>query len=202
MRFFDTNFLFNNFGGSVDASSNTAVANLSFDEDKRFSWSSNGENTDGNAVYLERVLAVSSAMDRIFVKNTNISNLTIQVDIGAGYVTLATATSFTLVKSDAGDNYYYTLDNSINVSKIKFEGSNTIITNEEKTIQQCLGFTELGTIENNDDIQPKRDRLQAIAKLNSGRFDIINKGRQMSFKLKFKAHYKSEDNAIIKTSIK
>jgi len=91
MRFFDTNYLFNNFGGSSSASSATAFAGLVFDESPKYSWNSQGENTDGNAIYVERILEANITIDRIFVQNTNISNLTIEVDAGSGYVSLATA---------------------------------------------------------------------------------------------------------------
>lgn len=196
-RFFDTNYLFENFGGTFGASSSSATAYLSFDEDRSFSWSSDGEGTDGDAIYLERTLDAPATVNRIFVKDTNISNLTIEVDVGVGYVALSSASTFTLIKSNAGDNYFYELDSSINLSKIKLIGSNTIVANQEKTIKQCLAFQELGVLSSNDDIQPKRTRIQAITKLNSGKVDIVNKGLTWEFKLKLKSHYKAEDNAII-----
>lgn len=198
-RFFDTNYLFENFGGTFDASSNSSIANLAFDEDRQFSWTSTGEGTDGNAVYLEQTLAATSTIDTIFVKNTNISDLTIQVDVGSGYVSLSTASTFTLTKSDAGDVYYYKLDSSINLDAIKFEGSNTITANEEKTIEQCLAFLELGYITYNNDIIPKRVRKQALTELNSGKVDIVNKGETWEFMLSLKSHYNSDDNTIIDT---
>lgn len=198
-RFFDTNYLFENFGGSFNASSSSGLAFLSFDEDRSFSWTSNGEGTDGTSIFLERILDTPISINRVFAKETNISNLTIEVDIGAGYITLNTASNFNLIKSNNGENYFYELDNSISISKIKFIGSNTIIPNQEKTIKQCYAFMELGIIANNDDIQPKRVRLQAITKLNSGKVDIVNKGISWSFKLKLRAHYKQSDNEIINT---
>jgi hypothetical protein len=198
-RFFDTNYLFENFGGTFDASSSSNTAYLSFDEDRSFSWTSSGESTDGDSIYLERILDASATVNRIFVKETNINNLTVEVDIGAGYVALSSASTFTLIKSNTGYNYFYELDNSINLSKIKLSGSNTIITNQEKTIKQVYAFQELGRIKNNDDIQPKRSRIQAITKLNSGKVDIVNKGLTWEFKLKLKSHYKSEDNSILNT---
>ena len=83
------------------------------------------------------------------------------------------------------------------IAIIKFIGSNTITANQEKQILQALAFTELGRVVNNQDIQPKRDRIQSISKLNVGKSDIINKGRQWSFKIKFKTHYNSSDNAVL-----
>ena len=48
-------------------------------------------------------------------------------------------------------------------------------------------------------MQPKRTRIQAITKLNSGKVDIVNKGLSWSFKLKLKSHFKESDNEIINT---
>ena len=119
------------------------------------------------------------------------------MDIGAGYVNLSAASAFTLTKSADGTCYFYELASSISIAKIKFIGSNTITANQEKTIQQCLAFQELGRLKHFSDVQPKRERIQAIAKLNNGRMDIINKGRTTSFKVKLKSLYNSADNEII-----
>lgn len=197
-RFFDTNYLFENFGGSFDASSSSITAYLAFDENKSFSWTSSGEGTDGDAIYLERVLDASVSINRIFITDTNISDLTIQIDSddGSGYVDLS---SFTLTKSNDGSNYFYELDSSIDLLKIKIIGSNTITADEEKTIKQVYAFEELGVISYNHDIQPKRNRIQVITELNSGKVDLLNKGITWSFKFKLKNHYSSTDNVVIDT---
>ena len=192
MRFFDTNWLFSNFGGTYDASSGFPL--FAFNENSKFSWSSSGEGTDGNAIFVERVLANTATIDRIFIRKTNISNLTIEVDIGAGYVSLS---NFTLTKSNDGANYFFELDAPITIEAIKIIGSNTIIPNQNKEIQQILAFVELGSLNAVADINPKRIRVQKISKLNAGKVDIINKGYYYSFQLKLAAHYNAADNAII-----
>lgn len=197
MRFFSTNVLFTNFGGISSASSSTALAYLAFDEENDLQWTSVSEGTDGDSVYLERILSQAVNINRIFVKETNINNLTIEVDIGAGYVSLSSASTFTLTKSSDGANYFYELDSTISISKIKFTGSNTIVANSEKTVKQFLAFEEIGELKNFNDLQPKRERIQKVSKLNAGKFDIINKGRQWAFKIKLKSHYNSSDNTLI-----
>jgi len=196
MRFFDTNYLFRSFGGSFDASSNSAIAYMAFDEKTKFRWKSTGEGTDGNAVYLERVLTAPATIDRIFITETNISDLTIEVDIGAGYVSLPSAT---LTKSNDGYSYFYELDSAIDISKIKFIGSDTITADEEKYITNAYAFEEIGQIKYNDAVKPQIERIQVVNKLNSGKNDIINKGRQISFKISFKTHYSQADNSVIQT---
>lgn len=197
MRLFDTNWLFENFEGVITASSGNPQ--FAFDEDSQFGWSSDGEGTNGDAIFINQVLSATSPIDTIFIQKTNINNITIQVDIGAGLVSLATASTFTLTKSDNGENYYYRLDSSINILEIQIDGSNTIVANQEKTIEQILAFEELGQIKNIDSIKPKVIRVQKVSKLNSGKKDIINKGRYFEFQLGFKTHYRSDDNAIIET---
>jgi hypothetical protein len=197
MRFFDTNWLFENFGGTITASSGAPA--FAFDEDNQFSWVSNGQGTDGTSVNITRTLESTSTINAIFIKNTNISNISVEVDIGAGLVSLATASTFTLTKSADGTNYWYQLDNSIDIDEIKISGSNTINANEEKSIAQILSFEELGQVKNIDSIKPKIKRIQKISKLNSGKKDIIDKGRYFEFALNFKTHYKSDDNTILET---
>lgn len=197
MRFFDSNSLYYGFPGTVAASSNAAIASFPFNEEGVYPWKSLGQNIDGNSIYLERSLVQSVSINRIFIQDTNINNITIQVDLGAGYINLSSATSFNLIKSVAGDNYFYELNNSITIFKIKISGSNTIISNQEKFIKQVLGFKELGRIKNNDDITPTRNRIQVVSKLNSGKSDVINKGTFFEFKIKFKAHYVANDNGIL-----
>jgi hypothetical protein len=194
MRLFDTNWLFENFGGVITASSGTP--RFVFDEDSQFNWSSNGEGTDGDAIYINQVLSATSSIDTIFIKETNISNITIQVDTGGGLTAL---TNFTLIKSADGSTYYYKLDSAISILEIQVDGSNTIVANEEKTINQILAFEELGQIKNIDSIKPKIKRVQKVSKLNSGKKDVIDKGRYFEFGLGFKTHYRSDDNAIIET---
>jgi hypothetical protein len=195
MRFFDTNYLFKDFGGTITASSNSQIAYMAFDEKTKFRWRTSSENTDGDSVYLEQELISPATINRIFVAETNISNLTIEVDLGAGYVTLP---SNTLTKSNDNYSYYYELESSQTIEKIKFIGSNTIIANEEKYITNALAFQEIGQIKYNDAVKPTIERIQVINKLNNGRSDIINKGRQISFKIKFKSHYSTADNEIIR----
>lgn len=194
MRFFDTNYLFKGFGGTISASSNSQIAYMAFDEKTKFRWRTNGENTDGNSVYLEQELIAPAIINRIFVADTNISNLTIEVDLGAGYVSLP---SNTLTKSEDGYSYFYELDSNQTIEKIKFIGSNTINANEEKYIRNALAFLEIGQIKYNDAVKPKIERIQVINKLNNGRSDVINKGRQISFKIGFRSHYSQADNSIM-----
>lgn len=194
MRIFDTNRLFENLGGTIAVSSGTGQ--FAFDEDSQFGWSSDGEGTDGNTIFLTRTLESIESIDSIFIKETNINNITIEVDVGAGFVALS---DFTLTKSDDGMNYYYRLGSSINIDAIRINGSNTITANEEKTIAQILAFEELGQIKNIDTIDSKIKRVQKVSRLNSGKKDIINKGRYFEFVLGFKTHFRSADNAIIAT---
>jgi hypothetical protein len=195
MRFFDTNWLFNRLDGTITASSGSPE--FAFDEDNQFAWNSAGQGTDGDVITITRTLTQLQPIDAIFIKNTNINNITIEVDVGAGLVPLS---NFTLIKSLDGINYYYSLDSQITIQEIKITGSNTITPNQQKTIGQILSFRELGQIKNINSIDPKLKKIQKVNKLISGKKDIINKGREFdSISLGFKTHYRADDNAIIQT---
>ena len=161
MRFFDTNYLFTIFGNTIAESSGTG--SLAFDEKTRYGWTSDGEGTDGNSVYIENILSESQSIDRIFVKETNIDDLTIEVDIGAGYVSLSYDE---LISNADGTSHLYILNTPISLEKIKLSGSNTIVADQEKSIKQVYAFSELGRLEGFDSMRPSRERVQKISKLH------------------------------------
>jgi hypothetical protein len=194
LRIFDTNYLFENFGGSISASSNVNAAPFAFRELKFLNWTSNGENNDLNEAYLERILDDSLSTNRIVLLGCNLTTPVIQVDTGSGYADLS---NFTKITSNDGLNHLFVLDSVISISKIKVKGSTTIVANQEKYVQQMMAFKEIANLPNFADIQPSKDRIQAINKLANGKVDIINKGYTWSFKIKFKAHYSAADNIYI-----
>ncbi len=196
MRIFDTNWLFENFDGTITASSGTPQ--FAFDEDSQFNWSSSGQGADGDVIDVTRTLTTTSSIDSIFITKTNINNITIDVDVGAGFVAL---TDFILTKSNDGTSYYFRLGSPINIDAIRVNGSKTIIADQEKSIAQILAFEQLGRIKNIDSIKPKLKRLQKVSKLNAGKKDVIDKGRHFEFTLGFKTHYRAADNAIIEILI-
>ena len=192
MRFFDTNVLYTIFGNTINESS--GAGSLAFGEATRYGWTSDGEDTDGNNAHIENILTESASIDRIFVKNSNIDDLTIEVDIGSGYVSLSYNN---LISNSAGTSHLYILNTPILLEKIKISGDNTIVANQEKSIKQVYAFMELGRLSDFDDITPVRERVQKINKLQAGKVDVIDFGKHFSFKLKLKAHYKESDNDVI-----
>lgn len=192
MRFFGTNQLFEDFGGTITASSGTP--SFAFDEDDDYPWTSSGEGTDGNAVYIQQVLAASVSIDSIFIKDSNIDDLAVEVDVGSGFVAL---TNYTQITSADGTSHLFVLNSSISLAGIKITGSNTITANEEKEIGQILAFLQIGQIKYVSDINPRKQRIQKRSKLSTGKEDIINKGTYFEFQIKFKAHYSAADNSVI-----
>lgn len=192
MRFFDTNVLYTLFGNTINASSGTP--SLAFDEKTRYGWTSDGEDTDGDSVYIENILTQTTPVDRIFIRESNISNMSIEVNLGAGDIPLVYSE---IISSADGTSHLYILTTPIVTQKVKITGSNTIVANQEKTIKQIYAFSELGRLENFDNIVPRRERLQKISKLQAGKVDVIDFGRHFSFKLGLKAHYVEDDNDVI-----
>lgn len=198
MRFFDTNVLYTNLGGTYDQSS--GYANLAFDEDDQWAWTSISEDSDATTSYISRTLASSADINRIFIQNTNITNLTIYLDVGSGWEEISTLTTVTEIESADSTSFLYELAATQTIDAIKVTGSTTSTANSEKQIEQVLAFEELGQIEACDDVSPTKNKLQVISKLLAGKVHIIEKGTYYDFKLKFKAHYNgSTENALIQT---
>ena len=194
MRFFDTNILFVNLGNTINQSSGTGE--LAFNENLKYFWTSDGEGTDGDDVYIENIISIPKLIDRIFIRECNIEDLLIEVDVGAGYITL---TADEIQSNTENTSHLYLLNTPILLNKIKVSGSDTLIPNEEKRIRQVYAFKELGRIKDFADIDPSRERLQKISKLQAGKVDIITFGKSWNFSLVLKSHYVINDNEIINT---
>lgn len=193
MKFFDTNFLFKVFGGFFNASSGTPE--FAFNDNSVYSWTSSGEGTDGNSVFVERILDQATTMNRIFLQETNISNYSIEIDSGSGYLPLVpTAT----VTSLSGKSHLISFANLL-VSKLKISGSNTLPANQEKVIQNIYGFMEIGTIIAVDSTRVSHNVDQKVSNMLFGGKDIINIGMDYEFTISLKANNLPDDVATFET---
>ena len=197
MRFFDINYGLNKFPGTATASSQSENASSCFDNLTYTSWLSNGEDTDGDAVYVERDLLTSKAINRIMVIGTNISDISLEYHNGS----IFTALSATEIKSADNTNVLFEFTDP-SASRYRIIGEDTIITNEEKEIQEIYMFQELGqlTIPPND-IKPKRIIEQSKHKLINAKNFYFNIGRRWEIDLKFKAHLGQTDIDLIESLI-
>lgn len=66
LRFFDTDYCENVFGGSATASSNIDLSSFAFDGLVGTRWTSDSEGTDGNSVYLEMDFGTNRTVDSFF----------------------------------------------------------------------------------------------------------------------------------------
>jgi len=194
IRFFDTDFAFKAFGGTFTASS--GVPDNAFDQDFATYWQSTGEGTDGNAVFIERDFLTPRTLSRIFVRVSNISDITFEYWNGTIYVPL---TILTTTDSADGFSHFYTFA-AISTQKIRINGSNTIVPNEEKQIYDLYYFNEIGELQNPPDgIDPKYNKEQIKHKMDNGKFFIINTGSSWEIKLDFKAFPDQADISLIET---
>lgn len=191
MRIFDTNELFYKFGNTLNGS--TGTFQFAFDENLKTKWQTSGEDSDSDPVYIENIPESNISINRILIIGTNITDLAVQVNLGAGDVAL----SYTkLIKSNDNTCWLFEFD-EISTSKVKITGQTTIVANSEKEIAEIYAFKEIGELKNYADIIPTRVRTQIINKLQAGKVHVINQGRHFQFQLGLKTHYNANDNTII-----
>jgi hypothetical protein len=189
MRFFDINYALKQFPGTSAASSQSANAAACFDGLDYTRWISNEEDTDGDAIYVERDFINAKTFNKIFIKDTNILNISLKRWTGAAWVALATSA----IKSQDSKHVLFEFATQ-SIPKIRIIGSNTIAANEEKEIQEVFCFSEIGRlIIPPADIKSKRNKKQDSHQLENSKYFIFNRGRNISIDLNFKSHLGQTD---------
>lgn len=192
LRFFGTDFCENIFGGTASASSNSDMASFAFDglEDTR--WTSSGENTDGNAVYLEMDFGTTRTVNSFFVWKTNIEDVEVQYYTGSAWVTCG-AINATLIKSVDLAYLFIKTNSPVTISKVRVAGSVTITPDQEKYIYIFRAFMELGQFEYFPDFTPKIVPKQNVFNITDGRGYVIELGEQFTAKVVFRSHVNQND---------
>src|SRR5210317_2001763 len=159
---FDSNFTTNTW---MQSSGNGSFA---FINDNKYYWDTEGEAIDGTISFLQANLETlqTSIIDSLFILESNITNLAIYLDTGAG---LTLFTDYVVVDSEDGKSHYYKFNSAQTIIGLKIEGSNTSPANSEKRINRVLAFKQLARIENPAEINPTKNRKQKISKLLNGR---------------------------------
>ena len=222
IRVFGDDFAFNFKGGSSDASSRASYAKYAFDNLDWSRWYSDGDNTDGDAIYLERTFASERLIDSGFIY-TNISDLTFQywdisgsawVDIdGTNTELLASkdnynSTAFTLggktfitvggkniPVDNAGEQFYFfRLTTPVVTTKLRAIGSETLPADVEKVIKQFNIFLQVGQFEYRSiEMDVKILEKEEIQELDSGFSFAFKKGRDVNVSLIFTNHANQND---------
>lgn len=192
LRFFGTDFAEAAFGGTTDASSRTTFAEFAFDGLIGTKWTSEGEDTDGDEVYLEMDFGINRTIDSFFVYNTNIEDVEVQYYDGAAWVTCSSSIA-TIVKSDDGNNLFVKLNDEVTTQKVRVAGSDTITPDQEKYVTLFHAFMELGQFEYFPDFKPKYTPIQNVFQTTDGRGVIIDRGEQFSAKIQFTSHVNQGD---------
>lgn len=198
LRFFGTDYNANEFDGSTTASSSIANAMFAFDGLQGTRWISSGENTDGNAVYLEVDYNQSRTVDCFFIYQTNIEDLEVQTWNGSTWVTASPSIS-TIIQSTDLLNYFIQLDTPVLTTKVKIVGSNTITPNQEKYVTLFHAFVEIGQFEFFPDFKPKVSSKQNTFQTTDGRSFIIERGEFFSAVIEFKSHINQNDIDLAQT---
>jgi len=194
ITFFDFNYALQEFLGSVTVSSNDDKKWLAFDDKKDTRWNSSGEDTDGDAISVERDFEVNRNIIAIFIYNTNISNISFEYYDGSWHnITTGGGGNATITKSADNKYIYVLLNTKTSMSRIRITGSNTITANEEKSIYGIYAFDLIGTFTYPVAPNPSRRPNQIIQQREDSKNQVISKGFDWRFNLRFRSHTQQND---------
>jgi hypothetical protein len=200
IRFFGTDYNAKELDGTSSASSRTANAQFAFDGLLSTKWVSDGEDTDGDAVYVEMDYGTNRTIDSLFVQKTNIEDVEVQYYSGSAWVT-CNASIATVTKSADLFNLFVKLNASVTTQKVRVAGSNTVTPNEEKEVVLFRAFMQLGQFAYFPDFTPKITTKQNVFNTTDGRNFIIERGEVFSGKLDFKSHVNQADITLMELLI-
>lgn len=198
LRFFGTDFNNAQFNGTADASSNPLLAPFAFDGLTSTRWTSSGQNTDGNSIYLEMNYGFNRTVNSFYVYNTNIANVQVEYWNGSSWVIFTTSNA-TIIKS-IDTNYLFVRSNTdITTTKVRVIGSNTTPANNEKQITLFYAFPELGQLQGFPGFVPTANLTQDVFQVTDGRNFIIERGEVFNATINFVSHQIQNDINLART---
>lgn len=192
LRFFATDYNALSFGGTITASSADNVKEFAFDGLIGTRWITDGEDTDGNEASLEMNYGFNRTINAFYIYDTNIEDAEVQYWNGSVWATVNSSIA-TIIKSSDFKYIFAKLNNSVNASKVRVVGGDTITANEEKYITQFLAFQEIGQFEYFPEFKPEISPEQNVFKTTDGRGFVIERGESFSAKIIFKSHVNQND---------
>lgn len=173
MRFLTENIL-GSYNGQDAITASSGDPYNAFSDTTKFSYQSDGQDTDGNVVELQEDYSSSQSLDTVVVLASNFDDFKISTASGGAFTDVTSQAVLQL--SADGLSRLYKFASPITFTEIKFEISDTITPNQEKQCGAILGFTELGSIERFKSVKPKGTVQKKIIKLESGGVAVLNKG--------------------------
>jgi len=184
MKFFDSNVIARYQGGTINETSGNGDS--AFSETTEFSYQSDGQDTDGDTVELERIFTFEQSFDSLCILASNFKDAEIWIKTTElGSYTNITSTA-TVLTSDDGLSKFYKWPTVQNFWEFKVVVDDTIVANQEKECGCIMAFTEIGDLYIFADISPKKIYNQKKLKLDQGGVVVVNKGSHWEFKLKSK----------------
>jgi len=192
LRFFGTDYCEAALGGTATASSNISFAEFAFDGLIGTKWTSDGEDTNGDDIFLEMDFGSNRTLDSFFVYGTNIEDVEVQYYDGADWVT-CNASIATIVKSADLAYLFVKLDSEVTTQKVRVAGGDTITADQEKYVTLFRAFAEIGQFEYFPGFSPRIPPKQNVFSTTDGRGFVIERGEQFTAKIKFKSHVSQAD---------
>ncbi len=174
MRFFGSNELASYNEQTITASSGDPY--LCFSDTTKFSYESEGQGADGDVVEFLQEFTYEVTLDTIVVLACNFADFKILTASGGSFTDITA--NATLLTSQSGTHRLYKFPSEISFTEIKFQVEDTITANEEKTVGNILGFTELGSILRFQSVKTTGKIKRKVNELDSGGVAVISKGQQ------------------------
>lgn len=198
LRFLGTDYANKVFGGIITVSSADSLKTFAFDGLKGTSWTTSGEDSNGDAVSIEMDFGAPRTINSFYVYNTNIDNILIATWNGSSWDDV-TSGNATIVKKSDGYFMYAKLTTAVSTEKIRITGSNTIVANQEKYVALFMAFLEIGQFEYFPIFKPSINPLQNVFTTTDGRGFVIERGEVFKAILQLKSHVSVSDIALTTT---
>ncbi len=191
-KFFTRNYALEATGGTITASTGTAVQDYAIDKNPLTFWTSVGSN-DSTTETLTLVFA-SQTINRVILQNHNFKDFNIQYWNGSAYTHFSSVVGLDGSKANitetafADDTAYYEVA-SVTTTRLRIQVLKSLVVDAQKFISQVIACYELGTLQGYPLVKGmKFSRNERIKQMLSGRV-LVQKGiESFAVKLDFEKY--------------
>jgi len=187
IRFFGVNFVEEGFSNTLTSSSGTASVEYPTDNLRYTRWTSIAQGSDGISVFWNCVFSAPRTFNRLFINDTNISDISFQYGTG-----LTVLPNEVIVKGTGNTDLYIEFD-EVTTTQIRVLGSNTLTAHQDKYLGEVYAMASIGQFEYPVELKGEKFKNQVVQKLDNGKKFVIDKGTVFRGKLSFKSHINKND---------
>lgn len=173
-------------------SNNTAQKDYINNRDQFYDYTSSGANSDSTTVTYTIDFGVSRTCDRLFLKDTNIKNFSLEKWNGSTWDNVFTETGLAA-------SYYYKEFTSFSASQVRLKMNTTQTAHQEKTLGEFVITQEIGQLVGFPKIDLNPDKNTVSKKMLTGKKKTVYTGLASAIKLTFENYVGAADRALFKT---